>query len=121
MKIAIWHNLPSGGGKRTVYDHVRGLVERGHSVEVWCPPTADRAFCSLDSLAHERVVPLAWPPKGRLGPYVKSFYGAIEAMDDHCSRCAEEINRGGFDLLLAHPCMFLAISPIARHVKIPAV
>src|SRR5258708_7701650 len=26
MKIAVWHNLPSGGGKRALHDHVRGLV-----------------------------------------------------------------------------------------------
>jgi len=35
MKIAVWHNLPSGGGKRALYHHVRGLVERGHRVESW--------------------------------------------------------------------------------------
>lgn len=32
MKVAIWHNLPSGGGKRALYLHTRGLVERGHVV-----------------------------------------------------------------------------------------
>jgi hypothetical protein len=30
MKIAVWQNLPSGGGKRALYYHVRGLVELGH-------------------------------------------------------------------------------------------
>src|SRR5216683_2521051 len=61
MKIAVWHNLPSGGGKRALYDHVRGLVARGHSVEVWCPPTASRTFLPLDALVREHVVDLAWP------------------------------------------------------------
>jgi hypothetical protein len=32
MKIAVWYNLPSGGAKRALYYHVRGLVERGHTV-----------------------------------------------------------------------------------------
>jgi hypothetical protein len=26
MKIAVWHNLRSGGGKRALYDHVVGLL-----------------------------------------------------------------------------------------------
>jgi glycosyltransferase involved in cell wall biosynthesis len=42
-------------------------------------------------------------------------------MDDHCLQCAEEINRGSFDLLMANSCKFLAVSSIARHVKVPAV
>jgi len=33
LKIAVWHNLPSGGGKRALYQHVKGLVDRGHDLE----------------------------------------------------------------------------------------
>ena len=32
MKIAIWHNLPSGGGKRALYNHIKALKENGHYV-----------------------------------------------------------------------------------------
>src|SRR5437763_1335185 len=60
MKIAVWHNLPSGGGKRALYDHVRGLIERGHTVEAWCPPTADLDFLPLAPMAREHVVDLEW-------------------------------------------------------------
>src|SRR5438270_5425310 len=41
MKIAIWHNLPSGGAKRALHDQVVGLKARGHELEVWCPSSAD--------------------------------------------------------------------------------
>ena len=37
MRIAVWHNLLSGGAKRALHDHVRGLVMRGHHVESWSP------------------------------------------------------------------------------------
>lgn len=57
----MWHNLPSGGGKRALHDHVRGLVARGHTVEAWCPPTADREFLPLGPLVREHVVDLVWP------------------------------------------------------------
>src|SRR5258708_39613497 len=58
MKIAVWHNLPSGGGKRALYYHVRGLVQRGHSVESWCSPLADRSYLPLSEFVTDHVVPL---------------------------------------------------------------
>src|ERR1039458_290172 len=36
MRIAVWQDLPSGGGERALYDHVSGLVAHGHYVESWC-------------------------------------------------------------------------------------
>src|SRR6185295_5329459 len=100
MRIAVWHNLPSGGGKRALYYHVRGLVERGHTVESWCPPTADRDFLPLEELIKENVVPLAEvsKPKTQLGKLADLYFGMkkrLKAMDDHCRRCAEQINRRG--------------------------
>ena len=55
MNIAIWHNLPSGGGKRVLYDQVRGLVERGHTIEIWCPSTADQQFLPVKGLVKENI------------------------------------------------------------------
>ena len=58
LRIAVWHNLPSGGGKRALYDHIQGLVARGHYVESWCPPTADQEFLPIGELVNEHVVAL---------------------------------------------------------------
>src|SRR5260221_3882931 len=58
MKIAVWHNLPSGGGKRALYYHARGLVQRGHFVEAWCPPTSNRNYLPLGEFITEHVLPL---------------------------------------------------------------
>jgi len=125
MRIAVWHNLPSGGGKRALYDHVRGLVERGHTIEVWCPPTADQSYLPLRELAQEHVVPLSWSSNSRPGFQLKTAFNRtprrIKAMDRHCRQCAEEINGRGFDLLFANACMFFRTTSIARYVRIPAV
>ena len=58
MRIAVWHNLNSGGGKRALYYHVKGLVERGHYVVSYCPDTVDQDFLPLSDLVEERVFPL---------------------------------------------------------------
>lgn len=120
MRVAVWHNLPSGGGKRALYDHVRGLVSRGHTVEAWCPPTADREFLSLETLIPEHVVDLAWPARhSRFN--VWQMERLLAAMDAHCQKCADEIQRLGFDVLLANPCQFFRTSPIGRYAKLPRV
>ncbi len=62
MRIAIWHNLPSGGGKRALHNQIRGFLKQGHKVESWCPPTADQAYLPLGELIPEHVVPLSWVP-----------------------------------------------------------
>jgi len=125
MRIAIWHNLPSGGGKRALYDHVRGLLDRGHTFDSWCPPTADQSYLPLAELVQEHVLPLCRSPKDRPKYYLTRGYGAtldsLSAMDRHCRRCADEINRSGFDLVLANPCMFFRTSSIARYARVPAV
>jgi glycosyltransferase involved in cell wall biosynthesis len=129
MRIAVWHNLPSGGGKRALHDHVRGLAARGHEIEVWCPPSANREYLPLEPLAREHVVPLllqsATPAVGLAGRTRRALQGVhrdVAALEEHGRRCAVEISRGGFDLLLAHPGnVLLAIPPIAHHVAIPSV
>lgn len=128
MKIAVWHNLPSGGGKRALYDHVTGLLARGHTVESWCPPTADQDFLPLGNLVVEHVVPLdlaqpgSWKAAvGSLSGGATRVFATLKAMDEHCQRCAREIGHGEFDLLFAGSCMALGVTSLARHVAIPSL
>jgi glycosyltransferase involved in cell wall biosynthesis len=123
MKIAIWHNLPSGGGKRALYQHVRGLLQRGHELRAWCPPTADRSYLPLAPLICEQVVPLdyefakpfKWGISGLRGRY-KSISRLFRAIDRHSRRCADEMAQWGCDVVFANPCSYLSAGPIGRHV-----
>ncbi|WP_218079992.1 glycosyltransferase family 4 protein [Anthocerotibacter panamensis] len=127
MKIAVWHNLPSGGGKRSLYYHVRGLLERGHEIESWCPPTADQTYLPLNKLISEHIVPLAHAPrptKNKLDILLNSYFNVIdriEAMDEHCKRCAQEIKKGDFDVLFANPCMEFRVTSLPKYISIPKV
>ena len=127
MKIAVWHNLPSGGGKRSLYHHVRGLLEKDHTVESWCPPTADQTYLPLNELITEHIVPFDWKPKSAKTPFgrlMSSYYNIadkIKAMDEHCRLCAEEINNSDFDIIFVNPCTFFRVTSIAQYIKIPKV
>lgn len=124
MRIAVWHNLPSGGGKRALHDHVRGLLERGHTVEAWCPPTADREFLPFGPAVREHVVDLEWPTKWRRSDEWQAtleIERSLGAMEAHCRQCAAEIDEGGFDVLFANSCMLFRTNPIGRFAKTPAI
>lgn len=126
MRIAVWYNLPSGGGKRALYDHVRGLVGRGHTVEAWCPPTADREYLPLRNLVTEHVVPETRPARSvysvsnalRLRTY---NLRNLDELDEYARLAAEEINLRNFDLLFANTSLQVAVSSIGRYARIPKV
>jgi glycosyltransferase involved in cell wall biosynthesis len=127
LRIALWHNLPSGGGKRAFYDQVRGLAGRGHCLEAWCPPSADQKFLPTSRFLKEHIVPLEDPPAKPRGFIRSRKYRAgetglrMKAMERHCQQCGEEISAEGFDLLLVHPCRFFRASPIAKYSRLPSV
>lgn len=124
MRIAVWHNLPSGGGKRALHDQIRGLVRRGHEVEVWCPPTADRGYLPTADVAREHVRPLRWSEPTAQGGLALAVRWALvdrhrnlAALERHCRECAAEIDAGRFDLFFAHSSAFVAVAPIARFIE----
>lgn len=128
MKIAVWHNLPSGGGKRALYYHIQGLLKRGHQIEAWCPPSPDRAFLPLDDHLIEHCPPcrsIAWLPS-RSGNSLQQLLAVyryqkdkVQALDEHCRLCADEINHENFDVLFANSDKYMRVVSIGRFTKLP--
>ncbi len=122
LRIAIWHNLPSGGGARALNYHLNGLVNRGHVVELWsCNPTAD-GFIQIPESVKAHQIPLKRHPKPNFSDKFQSYFyekdrNMIE-MENHCQACAEQINQGGFDVLFANSCFYYAVPFIGRFVNI---
>ncbi|MFB2736796.1 glycosyltransferase family 4 protein [Umezakia ovalisporum] len=127
MKIAVWHNLPSGGGKRALYYHVQGLVERGHYVESWCPPTAGQTYLPLSNLVKENIVALPQKTTQLFSPlnsWLASYNRIIDqlvALDAHCQQCAAAINDAGFDILFANSSTLFYNNPMGRYTKLPSL
>ncbi|WP_051418652.1 glycosyltransferase family 4 protein [Methylosinus trichosporium] len=99
-------------------------MARGHHVEAWSPPTADDTYLPLSDLIDEHVVEIEWPaPYRRKGQAGVSFgvERSLGAMNDHCRRCAAEIDARGFDILFANACMFFRATQIGRHLRLPSV
>jgi glycosyltransferase involved in cell wall biosynthesis len=122
LRIAVWHNLPSGGGKRQLYTHVQGLLERGHTVESWCPDSADQKYLPLGRLVTEHIVPLEGSVRDFQNPLrpLRATRQLLRGLQEHCRTCARAINAGGFDVLYAGACMFVRTTPIGGLVNLPS-
>jgi len=127
LKIAVWYNLPSGGGKRALYYHVRGLVGRGHQVACWSLDTADHNFLPLTEFAPERIVSSEFKDRSRKRftdrwtPGYTETVDRLRAFDDACKRCANEIEAGDFDLVFANSALSYYVPYITRHLRMKKV
>lgn len=124
MRIAVWHNLPSGGGKRALFNQIKGLKQSGHYIESWCPQTASQDFLPLGQLIKENIIPVSEKLSGSLFKhemynYYMNISKKVKAMKAHSQLCANEINEKGFDLLFANTCHSTIVPYISRYVKIP--
>lgn len=124
MKLVVYHNLPSGGGKRALFEMTRRLAER-HEVDVYTLSTADHDFCDLRPLVKRHTVvpfrplPLARRPFGRLNQGIRAAdLLRLEAVQ---RRMAAQIDTGGYDVVFAHNCRFGQSPGLLRFLRTPAV
>lgn len=124
MKIAVWHNLTTGGSVRALHDHIKGLAARGHWLELWTNPGTDLACLNVGSYIKKvHVVPLERQEKPSFWGKVASFFFEpdfnIKAMQEHSRTCAAQIGAGGFDVLFANTCQHFAVPFISQYATVP--
>jgi glycosyltransferase involved in cell wall biosynthesis len=124
MRIALFHNLPSGGAKRAVYEWTRRLVPR-HSIDVFTVSTAEHDFCDLRPHVRRHHVygfkprRLFRPPFGRLNRLQRlRDLHSIELLEQ---RMAADIGKAKYDVFLAHASIFTTVPTLLKHVEIPSL
>ena len=124
MRIALYHNLPSGGGKRALFEMTRRLAER-HQVDVYTLSTAEHDFCDLRPLVRKHVVfpfqplPLSKPPLGRLNQGIRAVdLLRLEAVQ---RRLAAQIDAAGYDVVFVHNCRFSQSPGLLKFLHTPSV
>lgn len=129
VKIAVIHNLPSGGGRRALIAHARGLAGRGHAVEVFelatgVDPLED--FSSLGLPVHRFAMPV--PPDREIGLLGRPSPGTVlralrllAALPRTWRRVAVAVDSGGFDVALVGNDQFTHSPHVLRYLATPAV
>lgn len=127
MKIAIFHNLPSGGAKRALYTFVKYLKNAGHQVDVHVPSTADENYLPLKGLVDGfHVYPVRRTMAGvisssvrhRLPTYASSLLADLKRTQE---QIAQEINGGPYDVAFAEQDQYTAAPFVLRYLKKPTV
>lgn len=124
MRIALYHNAPSGGAKRAIYEWARRLAAR-HHIDVFTLSSADHAFCDIRPFVQQHHVfdftarKLFGSPWGRLNQLQRwRDLGDLARLGQ---RIAQQINAGHYDLVFAHTCLYTFIPLCLQFVQIPAV
>ena len=125
LRIAVWYNLPSGGGKRALNDHLKGLKARGHEIVAWRPPVPQVDYLPVSEIVEEHEIPLdvkASRRGGQIGWVRQGLDASLalrEAMIAHAQAAAREIEAGGFDVLFANTCLNYYAPWIGRYARLP--
>lgn len=124
MKIAVFHDLPSGGGKRALYEQVKRLAKH-HEIDVYSLSTADHGFCDLQPYVKNYLVynfrtsKLFNRPLGRLNQLQR--IRDLWKLQTLSKKIAMDVENGDYDLLFAHPCKWTQSPLILNYVRIPSV
>lgn len=125
MHIAMYHNLHSGGAKRVTAEHLRRLASC-HRVALFSLESADHSFaqdpCDTRvpvSLADYNALPMARSPFGRINTMLGLLN--VARLDALSRRIAAAIDRGGFDVVLVHPCQVTQAPLLLRWLRTPSL
>jgi len=120
MRIAVYHNLPSGGGKRTLFEQVRRLSKL-HEIDVYTLSIASHDFGDVRPLVKNhtiypfRLLPLLNSPFGRVNPLLRIFN--LKRLGRITKRIGEQIAADSYDMTLVHPCLYEASSSLLYHLR----
>lgn len=124
MRIAIYHNLPSGGAKRSLYETVRRLAQR-HTLDFYTLDSADEQFCDVRPFAHSyHVYPSPHPtllssPFGRLNQLNR--WQNLHRLQRLHQKIAAEIDAKGYDVVLVQPSLWTQAPLLLRFLQTSTV
>ncbi len=124
LKIAVFHNLPSGGAKRSLYGFIKALTNRNHLVDVFIPETANEDYLPLKTVATNvfefEVQPSFFREK------IYSIFDYVPAIIKRVSvsnvmntekQIAEMINKGEYDIVYCEQDQFTMTPVILKYLK----
>ena len=127
LKIAVFHNLPSGGAKRALYGYMEYLTRTGNTVEVFVPSTANENFLPLDDVAiRVNVFPVPKTIGGSIYSYIKYIPPMVKQvslrdLEITEQKMAEKINNGKYDVVFSEQDQYTMAPFLLKYLKKPLV
>jgi glycosyltransferase involved in cell wall biosynthesis len=124
MKIAVFHNLPSGGGKRALYNNVNYLVKE-HEVDVFVPSTANEDYLPLKGIADNLTIfPVKYTIIGYLSSLIKHYFlyrVSLSDLEKTQKYIAEVVNKGDYDVVYCEQDRYTMAPFFLKYIKKPNV
>jgi glycosyltransferase involved in cell wall biosynthesis len=126
MRIALYHNLHSGGAKRMVVEHLSRLSS-WHEVTLFSLNTADNKFADRGTLAgittniqnYKALLPMLPSPFGRINPVIGLIN--IAHLNQLALKTAKLIDDQHFDVVLIHPCYITQAPLVLNWLQTPTL
>ena len=125
MKIAVFHNLPSGGAKRALHGFVKCLTKLGNRVDILVPSTASETFVPLKDFARKfEVFPVKKTFAGLITSalfYFPSLRYSLVDIDKTESDIASTINERDYDVVLSEQDRYVMSPFLLKYIRKPAI
>lgn len=124
MRIAVYHNLSSGGAKRALGEMIRMLGPK-HEIDAYTLSCAEHNFADLrPHVRQHHVTPfepsrLLASPLGRANQYLRTR--DLHRLETVNREIAGRIDQGGYDLVFVHNCQFTQSPSLLSALKTPTV
>ncbi len=123
MRLALYHNHPSGGAARAFHELGRH-VARSHEIDVFTLTTADERLLQSEDYAR-RVYRFEYSPAEPVprGFYLNEYreYAGLRRLDAVNAAVASAIDRGSYDAVIVSACRFAQAPPLLKHLRKPSV
>lgn len=124
MKIALFHDLPSGGGKKALFETVR-MLHKIHQFDEYSFDTSCHSFCDITLFCKQthrypfKPSPLFGSPFGRLNQFQR--WRDLGRLENLSRQIAQDIDREKYDLVFVQPSRFTQAPLFIQHLKTPSV
>ena len=128
LKIAVFHNLPSGGAKRSLYTYTKYLTSHGHTVDVHIPETANEDYLPLKEVATKvRVYPVK---KSSIRERIYTTLSYVPAIIKRVSvsnvietekTIAQQLNKSDYDIVYCEQDQYTMTPAILEYLTKPVV
>ena len=125
MKIAVFHNLPSGGAKRALYGFVNYLTKVSHLVDVYVPSTANEDFLPLKNIVNKvNVFPVRRTFAGSIYSafkYILPIRISLRDLEKTEKEIADVINRQDYDVVFSEQDQYTMSPFFLKYIKKPTI
>jgi glycosyltransferase involved in cell wall biosynthesis len=123
MKVAIFHNLPSGGAKRALYTFSKFLTKSGHTVEVFVPSTADESYLPLENLVSKvTIFDVKRTISGLISSVLRNYpLNTPAGLERTEQNIADTVNAQDFDVVLCEQDRYTLSPFFLKYITKPTI